>query len=249
MWQEVHCRMAVWKVWYIFGQHCKFNGSIPCTKYFLQTLKVVYYSQEVQSVRYVGWLILEIASLEKKPSCSNPQMNRKRVFEGSMPVPLLFIMLCSDRQYFISCLQTLAFDNISFPVCGLSLDEWFMNLLFLSHISQKTQSFMVQVKLIKFNTFFNNSWTELCYLICFFRNMLHFENHMSIWTSLYDNFSIKHLNHLTSAWFYYVIHRHLFWFFFEVIFVKSRFEANIWVHNIIISIVSLNSFLWYLFAK
>ena len=30
--------------------------------------------------------------------------------------------------------------------------------------------------------------------------MFHFENHMSIWTSLYDNFSIKHLNHLTSAW-------------------------------------------------
>ena len=30
--------------------------------------------------------------------------------------------------------------------------------------------------------------------------MLHFENHMSIWTSLYDNFSIKHLNHLKSAW-------------------------------------------------
>ena len=24
---------------------------------------------------------------------------------------------------------------------------------------------------------------------------------LSIWTSLYDNFSIKHLNHLTSAWF------------------------------------------------
>ena len=23
---------------------------------------------------------------------------------------------------------------------------------------------------------------------------------MSMWTSLYDNFSIKHINHLTSAW-------------------------------------------------
>ena len=30
--------------------------------------------------------------------------------------------------------------------------------------------------------------------------MLHFENHMSIWTLLYDKFSIKHLNYLTSAW-------------------------------------------------
>ena len=77
---------------------------------------------------------------------------------------------------------------------------------------------MVQVKLIKFKIEWlsvgtcvldtcgqgNNSWIELCYLICFFRNMLHFENHMSIWNdiwnSLYDNFSIKHLNHLTSAW-------------------------------------------------
>ena len=128
MWQEVHCRMAVWKVWYILGQHCKFNGSISCTKYFLQTLKVVYYSQEVPSVRYVGWLILEIASLEKKPSCSNPQMNRKRVFEGSMPVPLLFIMLCSDWQYFISCLQTLAWwmvHELTFPFTHFSENSKF----------------------------------------------------------------------------------------------------------------------------
>ena len=46
----------------------------------------------------------------------------------------------------------------------------------------------------------NNSWTKLYYLICFFRNMLHVENHMSIWTSLYDNLSIKNLNHVTRAW-------------------------------------------------
>ena len=31
----------------------------------------------------------------------------------------------------------------------------------------------------------NNSWTEICY--------------MSTWTSLYDNFSVKHLNYVTSA--------------------------------------------------
>ena len=80
MWQEVHCCMAVRKVWYILGQHCRFNGSISYTKYFLETLKVVYYFQEVPFVRYVGWLILEIASLEKKPSCSNPQMNRKSLW-------------------------------------------------------------------------------------------------------------------------------------------------------------------------
>ena len=74
-----------------------FYGISVALKYFLETLKVVYYSQEVPSVRYVGWLILEIASLEKKrPLCSNPQMNRKRVFERSMLVPLLFIMLRSD---------------------------------------------------------------------------------------------------------------------------------------------------------
>ena len=30
--------------------------------------------------------------------------------------------------------------------------------------------------------------------------MLRAENNMSIWSSLYDNFSIKHLNHVTSAW-------------------------------------------------
>ena len=43
-----------------------FYGISVALKYFLETLKVVYYSQEVPSVRYVGWLILEIASLEKK---------------------------------------------------------------------------------------------------------------------------------------------------------------------------------------
>ena len=65
--------MAVRKVWYILGQNCRFNGSISYTKYFLETLKVVYYFQEVPFVRYVGWLILEIASLEKKALMFQPR--------------------------------------------------------------------------------------------------------------------------------------------------------------------------------
>ena len=43
-----------------------FYGIAVALKYFLETLKVVYYSQEVPSAIYVGWLILEIAFWEKK---------------------------------------------------------------------------------------------------------------------------------------------------------------------------------------
>ena len=62
------------------------------------------------SICEICWLVDSWNCLfrKKRPLCSNPQMNRKRVFEGSMLVPLLLIMLRSDWQYFISFLQALA---------------------------------------------------------------------------------------------------------------------------------------------